>query len=296
MDDSSDTERIDRKEILKRYKNNPVIKKYEKFISNINNYLIDIKEKTIDEILNETIITFFELKPKLDGSKKNELMDKLSMLYHKLKQLPFFNLMITYCHFIQKIVKNIEDDRGYHLFNTRTDIIAIAVYDMELNKKLNHKIFSLKITSTSLEKYDYLKGKLEKYIYNNDSPFIEYDVVPGPYPDGYGILINMRDSYLILNDETNKEELIRDMKVLFKKYGINEKYINWWKNNSYSRKVQNYEEKKNDENDKIKIDKEKIITLNEENKKLIIEKNKEKWNGVVRNLVIHENNIKKNFK
>jgi len=105
MDDSSDTERIDRNEILKRYKNNPEVKKYEKFITDIDNYLIDIKEKTVDEILNETIITFFELKSKFDRSKINDLMGKLCMLYHKLRQLSFFNLMITYCHFLQKNIK-----------------------------------------------------------------------------------------------------------------------------------------------------------------------------------------------
>lgn len=301
MDDSSDTERIDRKELLKRYKSHPVIKKYEKFITNINNYLIDIEENTIDEILDETIVTFFELKAKLDSSKINELMNKLSMLYHKLKQLPFFNLMITYCHFLQKISKNIENDRGDTLFNTRLDLITTAIYDMELNKNLNHKVFRINVTSTSPEKYEYLKAKLEKYIYNNDSPFVEYDVVPGPYPDGYGILINMRDNYLILNDETNKEELIKDMKDLFKKYGINEKYINWWRNNSYARKVQNYEEKekeetKNEENNEMKNEKDKKKILDEEAKKLIIEKNKEKWNTAVKNLIIQENNIKNNFK
>ena len=37
MDDSSDTERIDRNEILKRYKNNPEVKKYEKFMTDIDN-------------------------------------------------------------------------------------------------------------------------------------------------------------------------------------------------------------------------------------------------------------------
>ena len=296
MDDSSDTERIDRNELLKRYKNNPEVKKYEKFMADIDNYLIDIKEKTVDEILNETIITFFELKSKFDLSKIHDLMDKLCMLYHKLKQLSFFNLMITYCHFLQKISNNIDDDRTDTLFNTRLDLIISAIYDIDLNKDLKHKIFRLRLSSTSPEKYEYLKSKLERYIYNNDNPFIEYDVVPGPYPEGYGILINMRDNYLILNDESNKKDLIQDMKDLFKRYGINEKHINWWKNNSYARQIQNYQDKEEDKNDDKNKNNEKKIIVDPEAIKLIIEKNKERWNGVVKSLIIQENNIKNNFK
>ena len=296
MDDSSDTERIDRNELLKRYKNNPEVKKYEKFMADIDNYLIDIKEKTVDEILNETIITFFELKSKFDLSKIHDLMDKLCMLYHKLKQLSFFNLMITYCHFLQKISNNIDDDRTDTLFNTRLDLIISATYDIDLNKDLKHKIFRLRLSSISPEKYEYLKSKLERYIYNNDNPFIEYDVVPGPYPEGYGILINMRDNYLILNDESNKKDLIQDMKDLFKRYGINEKHINWWKNNSYARQIQNYQDKEEDKNDDKDKNNEKKIIMAPEAIKLIIEKNKERWNGVVKSLIIQENNIKNNFK
>ena len=108
----------------------------------------------------------------------------------------------------------------------------------------------------------------------------------------------MRDNYLILNDESNKEGSILEMKSLFKKYGINENYINWWKNNSYSRIVQNYEEEQeeNNDNDKNKKDKEKKKIFDEEEKKLIKERNKEKWNQTIKNLITQENNIKNNFK
>ena len=300
MDDWSDSEIETREEILKKYKNNPIVKKYEKFMTDIDNYIIDIGEKTIDEILSETIVIFFELKPKVDSSHLSALKNKLSMLYHKLKQISFFNLMITYCHFLQKISKNIENDRTNTSFNSHLDFIIKAIYDIELNKNLRHKIFKLKISSTSQDKYDYLKQKLEIYVYNNDNPFIEYDIVPGPFPDGYGVLINMRDNYLILNDETNRPELIQNMKDLFKRYGINEKYINWWKNNSYSRQTQNYEEEKEDEkkeDDKNKDKKNEIKkVIDEESIKLIKEKNKERFNGAVKGLQTQEKNIRNNFK
>ena len=297
-DDSSETEPIDIEKIKMIYKNNPEIKKYDRLIENIDKYLIDIGSKTIDEILNEKIIIFFELKQKIDTTKINFIINKLSMLYNKLKQISFFNLMITYCHFLEKIIKNIGNDRTNILFNPRLDITSKAIYDFELNKNLSHKIFKLKISSTSAEKFDYLKKKLEIYIYNNDDPFIEYDIVTGPYPDGYSVLINMRDNYLILNDENNKEELIKNMKDLFRKYGINEKHINWWKNNSYARRVQNYEENEEEKKDKDnnKTDDNKKKVLSEEELKLVKEKNKEKWNETIKNLITQENYIKNNFK
>ena len=125
---------------------------------------------------------------------------------------------------------------------------------------------------------------------------VEYDVVPGPFPEGYGVLINMRDNYLILNDETNKPESIQKMKDLFKRYGINEKYINWWKNNSYSRQVQNYEEEKEDKKNIDKKNETKKVVIDEENIKSTKEKNKERFNTAIKNLQIQENNIRNNFK
>ena len=298
MDDSSDTEVISRQELIKRYKNNPEVKKYEKYLASIENYIKDTNGKDIDEILKETIVTFFQLKPKIGIDKLSELKNKLALLYNKLRQFSFFNLMITYCHFLQTISKYVASDRTDIMFNPRNDLISNAKYDIELNKNLTHKIFKLAITSTSPEKFNYLKQKVELFIYKNNNPFIEYDLVEGPYPDGYSVSINMRDNYLILNDESNKEKSIQEMKNLFKKYGINENYINWWKNNSYSRIVQNYEEgeEENNDDDKNEKDKEKKKIIDEEEKKLIKERNKEKWSQTIQNLITQENNIKTNFK
>ena len=298
MADDSDTEVERREEILKRYKNDPEVKKYVKYLESIDNYIKNTNGKDIDEILKETIVTFFQLKPKIGVDKLSELKNKLALLYNMLRQISFFNLMIKYCHFLQNISKYVASDRTDKKFNPRNDIISNAQYDIELNKNLAHKIFKLSITSTSPEKFNYLKQKLELYIYKNNDPFIEYDLVEGPYPEGYTILINMRDNYLILNDESNKEEDIQKMKSFFQKYGINEKYINWWKNNSYSRIVQNYEEdhKENNENNKDKKDKTEIKIIDEKEKKLIKERNKEKWAQTIQNLIKQETNIKNNIK
>ena len=292
-DDNSDTEPIDFKEIIKKKENDPTTKKYEKLIVQIETFINNTENKNINEILSYTLITFFELIQKINYRKLTFLENRLSMLFHKLHQISFFNLIITYCHFIKKISKKIYSEKNDCKFNPSQDFIFRAIYDTFLNQKLEHKIFSLKISSNSEIKFNYLRKKLEEFIYSNIDPFAEYNIVPGPYPDGYEIIINIRDNYLILNDESNKKESIQNMKDLFRKHGINENYINWWKNNSYSRQNQNYEMSEKDK-DVIKINTEHS---NDENKKkLIIEQNKEKFESLIKNLTKQEINIKNNFK
>ena len=292
--DSSDTEVINIKIEIEK---NPIIKKYRKFKEEIDSLIINTKNKSLNEILSYTITTFFELiSQEIDTIKLCNIKNKLSMLYHKLHQLSFFNLLITYCHFIQKLLKDINTEKTSFLFNPWKDIIIKPIYDIYLNQNLEHKIFSIKITSNTEIKFEFLKKKIEKMIYNSKDPFAEYNIVPGPYPNGIELIINLRDNYLILNDESNKKDLIQNMKDLFKKYGINEKYINWWRNNSYSRQIQNFEIIE----DKNKNDINQVETVknsnNEEKKKLIIEQNKEKFKTVIINFKKQENNIKNNFK
>ena len=294
-EDTSDTEQINVKEAIKKIENNPINKKYDKLIEEIDVFIINSNNKTINEILSSVITVFFEIFQKINNRKFDFLKNKISMLFHKLNQLSFFNLLITYCHFIQNFSKKLLSEKTDFNFNPSIDIIFKAIYDHYLNQNLEHKYFSLKITSNSEIKFNYLKKKLEEYVYNLIEPYAEYNLNTGPFPDGYEIVINLRDNYLILNDESNEKDLIKDMKDLFKKYGINEKYINWWKNNSYSRQIQNYEII--DEKNK-KVD--KIDSTNDSNKEekinLIIEENKEKFKKAINGLMKQEVNIKNNFK
>ena len=286
----SDTEPIKFDKIIK----NPINQKYEKLIEQIDIYIINTKDKSINEILSYIICTFFEIFQKIGARKLDYLKNKLSMLFHKMHQLSFFNLLIKYCQFIKRIISNINSVNS-------EDIIFKGIYDIYLNQNLEHKFFSLRITTKSELKFEILKKKIEEIIYNNIDPYAEYNMTPGPFPDGYEIIINLRDDYLILNDEENEKELIQDMKDLFKKYGINEKYINWWKNNSYARQVQNYditEEKEKENNINNNANKIEVIDRkkNEEIIKLIIEQKKEKFNGIIKSLKKQEINIKNNFK
>ena len=292
MDENdSDSGQIKIDEIIK----NPVNQKYEKLLEQIDLYIINTNSKSINEILSYIISIFFEIFKKINSRKIKILKNKLSMLCNKLHQLSFFNLLIKYSQFIQKIINNINSEKNNNKINAFEDLIVKAIYDNFLNQNLEHKFFSIRITSNSELKFEFLRKKLEEIIYNNIDPCAEYNMNPGPYPDGYEIIINLRDDYLILNDEYNKKELIKDMKDLFKKYGINEKYINWWKNNSYARQMQKYDiiEEKENNTDKLEDTKNK---KNEETIKLIIEQKKEKFNEIIKSLKKQEINIKNNFK
>ena len=286
-EDDSDTEQSNIKKLIEKMEKNPYYKKYESFKVEIDNLIINTGGQSINQILFHTITTFFELRQNINIRKISFLKNKLSKLYHKLHQIYFFNLLITYCNFIEQFAKYISSERNEVQFNPSKDIIYKAIYDKFLNKNLENKIFSLRITSNSERKFAFLKKILEKYIYNIVDPFKEYNINTGPYPDGFELIIYLRDSYLILNDESNKKELIQNMKDLLKKYGINEKYINWWKNNSYARQLKNYEIIEDKGNDK-KV--EETIFRDEKKTKLIIEQNKEKYKKLIQNLEKQEIN------
>ena len=301
MSDSSDTEVESGKEILKRYKNNPEVKKYDKFMASIKTYLKNIGTKSIDDIFDELIQIFFDLSLKVDYMKIKDMLDSLSMLCNKFKQMNFFNLLVAYYRLIKKLSEY-----------KKNDIVVKSFYDRDLNSNLKEKIFRVKFSSSTPEGFSILIKKLELYVYSDENPFLTYDLVEGAYPEGYSLFITLRNSFLILNDESNKKELIQDMKKLFKQYGINENYINWWKNNSYSRQKttdnemdssdeeEGWEVKKknndNIDNDNINENKINYKKLTEEEKKEKQKQKNLKWTKTTQNLIKAEEHIQRNFK
>ena len=299
MSDSSDTEIESSKEILKRYKNNPEVKKYDKFMSSVKFYLKNSGTKSIDDIFDELIQIFFELLLKVDYAKIKEMLNSLSMLCNKFKQMNFFNLLVAYYRLIKK------------LSEYKKNVMTVkSFYDHDLNANLQDKIFRVKFSAPTPEAFSIIIKKLELHVYSDENPFLTYDLVEGAYPDGYSLFIKLRNSYLILNDESNKKESIQDMKKLFKKYGINENYINWWKNNSYSRQKtidnemdfineeEGWEVKRiniNNDNDNDNANKTNKHLTEEQKKEKQKQKNL-KWNKVTQNLIKSEEHIQKNFK
>ena len=293
-EDNSDIEQKNFKEINKKIENNPINKKYEKLLELIETSINNTKNQSISKILCQSLTIFFEIIQKINYKKLTILKNKLCMLFHKLHQLSFFNLLIKYCHFIEKISAIIYSEKNEFKFNPSHDLLFKVIFDKILNQNLEHKIFSLKISSNSEIKFEFLKKILEKLVYDNLDPFAEYNLIPGLLQDGYEIIINMRDDYLILNDENNNKDSIQEMKNLFKKYGINERYINWWKNNSYSRQNLNYEILQEKEKNKIKLEHQE--NLNNENKIKMVELNKQNFKFMKDNLKRQEINIRNNFR
>ena len=145
-------------EILLSYKNLSIQRQYDKLIKELNSLIFDINNESIDVILDYTSFIFIQIGIHLSSFDLNELMDKLSKLYHKLKNLYFFNMTIFLFRKIEKITKNIDDsyDKNRINFNLEEDIILTPIYDYEKNINSKYKSLHVNIKSTNGEKFKYL--------------------------------------------------------------------------------------------------------------------------------------------
>ena len=81
-------------EILSSYKNLSFQKQCDKLSKDLDSLTLDINNESIDVILDYTSSLFIQMGIHLSTFDKNEIMNKLSKLYHKLKNLYFFNIVI----------------------------------------------------------------------------------------------------------------------------------------------------------------------------------------------------------
>ena len=263
------------KEILLSYKNLSIQKQYDKLIKELDSLILDINNENIDVILNYTSFIFIQIGIHLSSFDLNELMDKLAKLYHKLKNLYFFNMTIFLFRKIEKIAKNIDDsyDKNKINFNLEKDIILTPIYDYEKNINSKYKSLHVNIKSTNKEKFKYLCSYLEEIEIKEDI-YRNYILLRGDFDEGYTLKIVFNDTYLILNNNN-----LNKLKELLKKYGI---------------------EKKGWDDD---ISRTPINLLNDEEKiqKLELKKQKEEDENKKREelataLIKQENFIKNNFK
>ena len=262
-------------EILLSYKNLSIQKQYDKLIKQLDSLILDINNENIDVILNYTSFIFIQIGIHLSSFDLNELMDKLAKLYHKLKNLYFFNMTIFLFRKIEKITKNIDDsyDKNKINFNLEKDIILTPIYDYEKNINSKYKSLHVNIKSTNKEKFKYLCSYLEEIEIKEDI-YRNYILLRGDFDEGYTLKIVFNDTYLILNNNN-----LNKLKELLKKYGI---------------------EKKGWDDD---ISRTPIHLLNDEEKtqKLELKKQKEEDENKKREelataLIKQENFIKNNFK
>ena len=250
---------------LKEYDNlsfNEILKKYNEEIEAL---IIDIKNEDIDVILDYTSSIFFKICIYLRDSDIKEIQNQLSKLYHKLKNLYFFNIMISLYRKIESIIHEIETKYYSLNFNVLKDIILESIYDYEKNRNSEYKTLGLNIKSSDKEKFKFLSEKLEE-IYSKENIFLSYDLLIGDFDEGYTLKIKFNDKYIILNNTT----AIKEMKNLLKKYGIENN--SWFDDDDDDREKRRIvrkpkssmteEEKKKSEEEEKKKDEEKIIKKN----------------------------------
>ena len=97
------------KNLLIAYQGLTFREKLQKFNDELDSLIIDINGENIDTILDYTSSIIIQNGINLCSNEKIEIMSKISKLYHKLKSLYFFNILIFLFKKIEKIIKNIDD-------------------------------------------------------------------------------------------------------------------------------------------------------------------------------------------
>ena len=261
-------------EILSNYQDLSIDEKYRKLNKELDSLIIDIKGENIDVILDYTSSIFIQIGIHISNGDQNEIMNKLAKLYHKLKNLHFFNIMIFLFRKIESVSEEINKSYSKNeiKFEIINDIILNTVYPYDQNIFSEYKSLSLNIKSTNGEKFEFLCSKLEEIDIKEDV-YKNFILVRGDYDEGYMLKLKMNDNYLILNK--NLEEL----NALLKNYGMES---NDWDELGTRKPWNSLSDEEKKEKDELK-------------KKKAEEKEK-KTENLYKALIIQENFIKNNFK
>ena len=198
---------------LKEYEALSNREKYNKLDKELDDLIIDINGEDIDVILDYTSSIFFKLCFKLNGDYIDNMLNKLSKLYHKLKNLHFFNQLVSLHRKIKNISYELNDK--YSNFISDKDMILESIYDYDKNKNAEYKSLGLNIKSTDNKKYELLSNVLEEKIYSRDDDiYSTFDLILDDYDEGNTLTTKFNDKYIIINTSIN------DMIEVLKKYGI----------------------------------------------------------------------------
>ena len=259
------------KDILSFYEDLSDNEKYDKLSKELDSLIIDIKGENIDVILDYTSSIFIQIGINIGDFDKKEIMNKLAKLYHKLKNLYFFNILIFLYKKIEKILQSIYDSYDKHFvnFEIKNDFILTSIYDYEQNINNEYKSLSINIKSTNSQKYKFLCNILEEIEIKEDI-YRNYILLRGDLEEGCTLKVKFNDDYLLLNNNN-----LNKLKELLKNYGIEN--TDWDRDRRKPINLLSNEEKK--QKDELKNKKE--------------EENKEKLSNA---LIIQENFVKNNFK
>ena len=259
------------KDILSFYQDLPDNEKYEKFSKELDSLIIDINGENIDVILDYTSSIFIQMGINLSEFDKREIMNKLAKLYHKLKNLYFFNVLVFLFKKIEKILKNINDSYDKHFvnFEIKNDFILTSIYDYEENINNEYKSLAINIKSTNGEKYKFLCNILEEIEIKEDI-YRNYILLRGDLDEGCTLKVKFNDDNLLMNNNN-----LNKLKEVLKKYGIENN--DWDSDRRKHNNLLSEEDKKQKEDLKNKKE----------------EEDKEKLSNA---LIIQENFVKNNFK
>ena len=259
------------KDILSFYEDLSDNEKYDKLSKELDSLILDIKGENIDVILDYTSSIFIQIAINIGDFDKKEIMNKLAKLYHKLKNLYFFNILIFLYKKIEKILQSIYDSYDKHFvnFEIKNDFILSSIYDYEQNINNEYKSLSINIKSTNSQKYKFLCNILEEIEIKEDI-YRNYILLRGDLEEGCTLKVKFNDDYLLLNNNN-----LNKLKELLKNYGIEN--TDWDRDRRKPINLLSNEEKK--QKDELKNKKE--------------EENKEKLSNA---LIMQENFVKNNFK
>ena len=259
------------KDILSFYEDLSDNEKYDKLSKELDSLILDIKGENIDVILDYTSSIFIQIAINIGDFDKKEIMNKLAKLYHKLKNLYFFNILIFLYKKIEKILQNIYDSYDKHFvnFEIKNDFILTSIYDYEQNINNEYKSLSINIKSTNSQKYKFLCNILEEIEIKEDI-YRNYILLRGDLEEGCTLKVKFNDYYLLMNNNN-----LNKLKELLKNYGIEN--TDWDRDRRKPINLLSNEEKK--QKDELKNKKE--------------EENKEKLSNA---LIMQENFVKNNFK
>ena len=259
------------KDILSFYEDLSDNEKYDKLSKELDSLILDIKGENIDVILDYTSSIFIQIGINIGDFDKKEIMNKLAKLYHKLKNLYFFNILIFLYKKIEKILQSIYDSYDKHFvnFEIKNDFILSSIYDYEQNINNEYKSVSINIKSTNSQKYKFLCNILEEIEIKEDI-YRNYILLRGDLEEGCTLKVKFNDDYLLLNNNN-----LNKLKELLKNYGIEN--TDWDRDRRKPINLLSNEEKK--QKDELKNKKE--------------EENKEKLSNA---LIMQENFVKNNFK
>ena len=183
------------------FRNNPIFVKNKNYKDYLEDIIINSNNLSLEEQIKKVTETFFELCFKLYDSTQSSLLNLLTKVFNKLRNLYYLNIIILYYKIFNSVIYEIHSNYNKEIkFNVKDDIILTPIF--------NSNTIKLKFTSTTKKKLYYLKSLVEKIIYTQyDYEYIQYIFYDSNFPYGHVIEIILLNDRLFLKENQEKINL-----------------------------------------------------------------------------------------